>query len=71
MDRETMTAYDELRAERYVELYPDTAGEWRWRRRVVLGGKIVADSGEGYTERNDAREAATRENPGMEIRDLA
>jgi len=41
------------------EVYEDDAGEHRWR---LLGGndRILADSGEGYTRRNDAEEAVER-----------
>jgi uncharacterized protein YegP (UPF0339 family) len=46
-----------------VQIYEDEAGEWRWRR-IAPNGEIVSESGEGYTERNDAREAALRVNDG-------
>jgi len=36
-----------------VELYEDTAHEWRWRA-VAANGKTVADSAEGYVEKRDA-----------------
>jgi uncharacterized protein YegP (UPF0339 family) len=39
------------------EVYRDGAGEWRWRL-VHKNGNILADSGEGYTRRRDARRAA-------------
>src|SRR5215212_8019090 len=32
--------------------YKDNAGEWRWRLRAG-NGRIVADSGESYTQRAD------------------
>jgi uncharacterized protein YegP (UPF0339 family) len=48
--------------ERKLELYQDKAGEWRWRR-VAKNGEVVADSGEGYTRKSDAVEAARREFP--------
>ncbi len=38
------------------EIYRDGAGEWRWRL-VHKNGNILADSGEGYTRRRDARRA--------------
>jgi uncharacterized protein YegP (UPF0339 family) len=41
------------------EVYQDTAGEWRWRL-VHRNGNILADSGEGYTRRNDANRAVER-----------
>lgn len=36
-------------------LFKDRAGETRWRLRSVQGGKIVANSGEGYTNEQDAQ----------------
>jgi len=41
-----------------VWIYQDRKGEWRWR--AFRGGRIVCDSGEGYTRRVDARRAWTR-----------
>ncbi|WP_247728492.1 DUF1508 domain-containing protein [Halovivax limisalsi] len=41
------------------EVYRDKAGEWRWRF-VHRNGNILADSGEGYTRRNDANRAVER-----------
>lgn len=38
-----------------VEVYRDSAGEWRWRLRY--GGDIIADSSEGYTRRRDCLRA--------------
>ena len=43
----------------YFTVYKDRAKEWRWRL-VAANGRIIADSGEGYTERNDAVEALER-----------
>jgi uncharacterized protein YegP (UPF0339 family) len=37
-------------------IYKDEAGEYRWRY-VAGNGLTMADSAEGYTERNDAAEA--------------
>jgi len=36
------------------ELYQDTADEWRWRLRHT-NGNIIADSGEGYTTKANAK----------------
>jgi hypothetical protein len=36
------------------ELYADRASEWRWRLRHD-NGNIIADSGEGYGKKDDAR----------------
>jgi uncharacterized protein YegP (UPF0339 family)/uncharacterized membrane protein len=41
------------------EVYQDAAGGWRWRL-VHRNGNILADSGEGYTRRNDANRAVDR-----------
>ena len=38
------------------EVYEDAAGEYRWRL-VHRNGRIMADSGEGYTSRSNARRA--------------
>ena len=35
------------------EIYEDTTDEYRWRL-LWSNGKIAADSGEGYTRREDA-----------------
>ncbi len=35
------------------ELYTDKAGEYRWRLRHS-NGNIIADSGEGYTTKDNA-----------------
>ncbi|TQQ79000.1 DUF1508 domain-containing protein [Halonotius roseus] len=41
------------------EVYTDNAEQWRWRL-VHKNGNILADSGEGYTRRNDANRAVDR-----------
>ena len=41
------------------ETYLDNAGEWRWRL-VAANALIIADSGEGYATRSNARRAARR-----------
>ena len=42
-----------------TEVYQDAAGEWRWRVKAP-NGEIIADSGEGYTRREDAERAMER-----------
>lgn len=42
-----------------IDVYEDDAGEWRWRL-IAPNGQILADSGEGYSRRSDAKRAATR-----------
>jgi uncharacterized protein YegP (UPF0339 family) len=41
------------------EIFRDAAGQWRWRL-VHENGRILADSGEGYSRRRDARRAVDR-----------
>lgn len=36
------------------ELYKDKSGEWRWRLRAS-NNRIIADSGEGYVNKEDAK----------------
>ena len=38
------------------EVYKDKIGEYRWRL-LAANGQIVADSGEGYTRREDTHRA--------------
>jgi uncharacterized protein YegP (UPF0339 family) len=40
-------------------VYPDKAGQFRWRL-VARNGRIIADSGEGYTRRDDAHRAISK-----------
>ena len=42
-----------------VEYYKDQKGEHRWRLKA-RNGKIIADSGEGYTTPRKAREGFER-----------
>ena len=39
-------------------VYQDAAGEWRWRLRAA-NNRIIADSGEGYHNRQDCLHAIT------------
>lgn len=51
-----------------ITVYQDSSGEWRWHKRPTHGGDIVADSGEGYSRKSDAFEAATKEaGPGDQV----
>ena len=42
-----------------LEIYQDNADEWRWRLKAA-NRKIIADSGEGYSRRFNARRAAEK-----------
>jgi len=41
------------------QVYADHRGEYRWRL-ISSNGRTVADSGEGYSSRQAARDAAQR-----------
>ncbi|MFB6202393.1 MAG: HVO_2922 family protein [Halorhabdus sp.] len=54
------------------EIYEDAAGEWRWRLRH-RNGNVLADSGQGYDDRPDARagiESVKRNAPTAENEDV-
>ena len=36
----------------YYEMYKDLSGYWRWRF-IAANGRILADSGEGYSNKAD------------------
>ncbi len=42
-----------------VEVYEDSAGMWRWRLRAK-NGRIVAESGEGYSAKRKVLDACKR-----------
>jgi uncharacterized protein YegP (UPF0339 family) len=42
-----------------IHVYRDVGGQWRWRMQAP-NGRLVADSGEGYTKRTGAFRAARR-----------
>lgn len=46
-------------AQASFEVYEDNAGEWRWRLRHD-NGNIIADSGEGYSDRSAVDDAVER-----------
>lgn len=41
------------------EFYQDKAGQWRWRVKHS-NGRILADSGEGYSRKSDAQKGFAR-----------
>ena len=43
-----------------IEIYEAKDG-WRWRR-ITPNGKIISESGEAYTRKLDAQDAALRAN---------
>lgn len=40
-------------------LYQDAAKEWRWRL-MAHNGRVIADGGEGYSTKGNAKAALTR-----------
>lgn len=53
--------------QRRIETYKDSAGEFRWRLRAANGSDVLADSGQGYSERNKARKIAVSLFPGVKV----
>jgi uncharacterized protein YegP (UPF0339 family) len=54
------------------EIYQDAANQYRWRLKAP-NGRIMADSGEGYVSRSNARRAAEdvrRQIGGANIEDV-
>lgn len=51
------------------QVYRDKAGQWRWRL-VHSNGNILADSGQGYTRRHDAKRAIDRIQEGVGDMDI-
>ncbi|WP_049983884.1 HVO_2922 family protein [Halorubrum sp. BV1] len=63
---------DAVASKATFELYADTADKWRWRLRHD-NGNIIADGGEGYTDKRDARsgiESVQRNAPGGHVVDV-
>lgn len=48
-----------------VRIYRDRHGEIRWKRQRP-NGRVISDSGEGYTEPRGAREGAAMANRDVE-----
>ncbi len=40
-----------------IHIYQDASGQWRWRLQA-RNSRVIADSGEGYSERRHAIRAA-------------
>lgn len=51
--------HDDPDTDAHYELYRDAAGEYRWRLRAS-NGRVIADSGEGYTHEGEAIAAIKR-----------
>lgn len=54
----------------FVEIYVDTAGEYRWRAKSN-NGKIVASSGEGYQSYAHAHFVVDELFPEAEVRNIS
>ena len=75
VDRSRDESVDELDDEEgsrgTFELYEDNAGEWRWRL-VHDNGNIIADSGQGYSSKQKAKQGlrSVKQNaPGAAVED--
>lgn len=53
----------------HLEIFEDSAGEWRWRRVDNDNGEEVAQSSESYKSHAYARQAARAYNAGLPVRD--
>lgn len=49
----------------YVEIFEGEDGDWYWHIKSGGNNKVIAGGGEGFTERNDANEAARRVRPDL------
>lgn len=54
----------------HFDIYKDRADEWRWRL-VAGNGRIIADSGEGYSSESNARRAVENVQSDAEGADLS
>ncbi len=50
-----------------VTIYEDSVGQWRWRRQAAGNHERIAASGEAFSSRGAAFDAAQRANPGMPV----
>ncbi|ELZ47246.1 hypothetical protein C463_02978 [Halorubrum californiense DSM 19288] len=72
-DEEAAVDLDAAASKATFELYADSADDYRWRLRHD-NGNIIADGGEGYTDKRDARsgiESVQRNAPGAHIVDVS
>ena len=56
----------------HFQIFRDSRGDWRWHLRAA-NGRIVADSGEGYASRRNAKRAIVTfvdDVQGMALREL-
>ena len=54
-----------------AEVYRREDALWDWRVRAANGEIVATSGGQGFSERNDAREAGEREYPDVEFEDAA
>lgn len=52
-----------------VEIFKDSAGEWRWHRKDARNGEIISQ-GEGYTKHSEAVHGSLRANPDLTLGDV-
>lgn len=56
---------------REVQVYLREDGKYDWRRVALVNGQTVATSGgQGFEKHSAVLESASRENPGVRVRDL-
>jgi uncharacterized protein YegP (UPF0339 family) len=60
-----------VRSDREGQIYRREDSLWDWRVRSAGNHEITSTSGgQGFTERNDAREAGEREHPDVTFEDV-
>ncbi|OTF01621.1 HVO_2922 family protein [Halorubrum sp. SD683] len=72
-DEEAAVDSDAAASKATFELYADSADQYRWRLRHD-NGNIIADGGEGYADKRDARsgiESVQRNAPGAHVVDVS
>lgn len=52
----------------HIEVYRDAEGKWRYRYKAA-NGRNTENPGQGYTRRYTATTRASKQHPGVEIRD--
>lgn len=53
--------------QRSIATYRDDRGKFRWRLIAANGSDVLADSGQGYVERNKACKIALSLFPGVRV----
>jgi uncharacterized protein YegP (UPF0339 family) len=60
-----------MKRQAWLELYKDSGGSWRWRRKAG-NGQITNPSGEAFASKSNAKRAAVKAHPELSdyVRDV-